>query len=337
MKRTPVILILTTGLFCTSFSIENKHCAELSPNNKMIPVEKVATDNIIENSDFNTDLSSWWLYVWTDEGATANMEMEDGWCVLSNLTVSDQPSEWHIQLIQSFTSGQIAQLETGTTYILSFDACAESNNRPCYVYFGLDGDPWTAYVAENILIGDMPETFRFEFALSTIFPTIKLSFNLGQDDIEVKFDNVILEQKPTEQAPQHQVISTSGKYFENSSGSISFTLCEPVITTLSEGDNILTQGFHQSEITVIPEYIHPALQFEIAVYPNPAHDYVILKTDQITGLFYILYTIKGEAIQQNILVKDQTEIDFSTLLPSIYFLKVIEGDKELKTFKIIKK
>jgi len=149
-------------------------------------------------------------------------------------------------------------------------------------------------------------------------------------------NEMIPMEKPAEQTPQHQVISSSGKYFENSSGSISFTLGEPVIMTLSQGDNILTQGFHQAEITVINESIYPALQFEIAVYPNPAHDYVILKADQISGLYYILYTIKGDAIQQNLLVKEQTEIDFSNLLPSIYFLKVIEGNKELKTFKIIK-
>jgi len=47
--------------------------------------------------------------------------------------------------------------------------------------------------------------------------------------------------------------------------------------------------------------------------------------------------MEGGQILEGLLVSDQTEINFSLLTPSIYFLKVIEGNKELKTFKIIKK
>jgi len=134
-----------------------------------------------------------------------------------------------------------------------------------------------------------------------------------------------------------EVIATSGDYFENSSGSVAFTIGEPVTATLIKDDKILTQGFHQSEITIETEYILPALEFEITAFPNPANDYVILKADQFEGLHYLLYTIEGEQIQQGLLDSDQTEINFSHFQPSVYLLRVVEGNKDLKTFKIIKK
>ena len=47
-----------------------------------------------------------------------------------------------------------------------------------------------------------------------------------------------------------EVISTTGEHYENSNGSISWTIGEPVIETLGSNNNYLTQGFHQP--TVIP-------------------------------------------------------------------------------------
>ena len=296
------------------------------------------TDNILENGDFTSgELSPWWLYFYTYDGANASAAVEDGWCRITDISLSGEQIDWYVQLIESFTSEQMDRLQSGETYILTFDAVSESSNRPCYVYFGLDGDPWTFYISENILITDHPATFRFEFTVNTIFPTIKLAFNLGQDESEVAFDNIRLEQKPAEKQARQQVIATSGMYFENSSGSIAFTLGEPVIITLTEGDKILTQGLHQGEIAVTTSFTGPNLDFEITAFPNPAYDRVTLMSERYDGLFYSLYTLQGDIIQQGNLTSDHTEIDFTALKPSIYLLKVTEGNNTMKTFKIIKK
>ena len=305
-------------------------------SDNILPYEK--TENIIENGEFaGNELSPWWLYLYTYDGANANAVVDDGWCRITDISLSGEQIDWYVQLIQSFTSEQIASLQSGETYVLTFDAISESSNRPCYVYFGLDDDPWTAYIAENIVISDQPNTFRFEFTISTVFPAIKLSFNLGQDDNEVAFDNIRIEQKSSERQARQQVIATSGTYFENSSGSIAFTLGEPVIATLTEGDKILTQGLHQGEIGVIPDFILPDLDFEITAFPNPAYDRVTLMSERYDGLFYSLYTLQGDIILQGYLTSDHAEIDFTALKPSIYLLKVTEGNNTMKTFKIIKK
>jgi len=48
-----------------------------------------------------------------------------------------------------------------------------------------------------------------------------------------------------------EIISTNGSYDEFSGGSISWTMGEPIIETLSNGSNYLTQGFQQTDLNVI--------------------------------------------------------------------------------------
>lgn len=133
-----------------------------------------------------------------------------------------------------------------------------------------------------------------------------------------------------------EIIATVGNYFENSNGSIEFTIGEPVTATLSKNDIVLTQGFHQPVLTVLPDKIDPNLHFDLTAYPNPTQDYVILETDHFEGLNYQLCNLEGKLINQNTLTTNQTEIDFSSLEPSLFFLRIYEGTKVIQTFKIIK-
>ncbi len=48
-----------------------------------------------------------------------------------------------------------------------------------------------------------------------------------------------------------EIISTNGSYDEFSGGSINWTMGEPIIETLSNGSNDLTQGFQQTDLNVI--------------------------------------------------------------------------------------
>ena len=48
-----------------------------------------------------------------------------------------------------------------------------------------------------------------------------------------------------------EIISTSGDYFENTTGSISWTIGESMIETYTNGSEILTQGFQQSRLTEV--------------------------------------------------------------------------------------
>lgn len=135
-----------------------------------------------------------------------------------------------------------------------------------------------------------------------------------------------------------QVVATSGNTFVNSSGSISYTIGEGVAQTLKKGDKVLTQGFHQTSITVITEGEMKDLEFSIIVFPNPASRELKVKVDKenISGLEYLLYDLNGKLILQKNLEGAETTIPFEQLSSGLYILKVQFGLKELKSFKIIK-
>jgi hypothetical protein len=137
-------------------------------------------------------------------------------------------------------------------------------------------------------------------------------------------------------AQQQEVISAQGKSYENGTGSISFTVGEFMNNTFSSPDFILTQGFHQSKIVIVDNLPVLQLDIEILAYPNPAKEYVILEIEKYQNFSYVLIDMTGKIIDRNEVVSRQTEINFSKLEPSLYVLKVLRNEEDVRSFKITK-
>jgi len=135
-----------------------------------------------------------------------------------------------------------------------------------------------------------------------------------------------------------EVVSSAGDSHSNANGSISYTLGEPVIETFTGDNNILTQGFQQSNIVVTAIDELPGLDFEITAFPNPATEIVKLRIgkESIAGMQYMLYNMNGNLLMKNRLVGTETEIPFMDLSPAEYILIISDKNKELKSFKIVK-
>lgn len=135
-----------------------------------------------------------------------------------------------------------------------------------------------------------------------------------------------------------QVISSGGEYFYNGNFSLSWTLGEPVIETHSSGSTVLTQGFQQPILVSVSIYENPELNFDISAFPNPTSDYlnVVISNGTYDKMQYLLFDITGKLIDSRQIVSEQTEIVFSHLPVATYYVKIIENNQELKTFKIIK-
>lgn len=137
---------------------------------------------------------------------------------------------------------------------------------------------------------------------------------------------------------QIEVLNSGGGYHENSVGSISFSIGDLMIETLAHGDLYLTQGFCQSnfEISTVGERAN--LKYELSTYPNPVKDFILLKIKRgkLINLKYLLYNINGRLLEMNDINSIETRISFHQYFPSTYFLKIIEDNIEVKTFKIIK-
>jgi hypothetical protein len=153
-------------------------------------------DNILENGDFETCILSPWSIFNTDYlDVTANAVLVDGTCTLSGITLSANPQPWDVQLKQELSTNQIGKLLKDSVYLLTFDASAETENRPCRISFEQSVDPWANIMNESILLGTETESYSFEFVMSSIFTDMQLSLQVGLETSPVTFDNVRLVKK----------------------------------------------------------------------------------------------------------------------------------------------
>jgi hypothetical protein len=136
-------------------------------------------------------------------------------------------------------------------------------------------------------------------------------------------------------ASAQEVISSQGETYSNANGSIDFTVGEVVINTGTNGTNDLTQGFHQTNWSLVGlEDFAP--NYEVTIFPNPTQDVLNIKTNTFENVKYTLYDARGKLVLQNILSAEQTPIQVSQLAPGSYSLTLDNETQNLKTFKLIK-
>ncbi len=136
------------------------------------------------------------------------------------------------------------------------------------------------------------------------------------------------------------VISSAGASASGGGVQLSWTVGEPVIATLAAGGHILTQGFHQSKLTItaLEPIAFPGL--ELTVYPNPVSS--TLRLD-ITGerpeeLFLSLFNMEGKALLTRPVEALPELINMELYTPGSYLLKVYRGQgQSLGTFTIVKR
>jgi len=135
-----------------------------------------------------------------------------------------------------------------------------------------------------------------------------------------------------------EVVTTAGSYGETTSGSLSCTVGEPVIETITDGTNTLTQGFHQSKLTVTAIKGLKVSGIELSVYPNPTNSFLSIevKTDKQRDLLLSLFDLNGRLILQKKMAGNKQTIKMQNYKPGTYILKVTEDNKEIRTYQIVK-
>lgn len=137
-----------------------------------------------------------------------------------------------------------------------------------------------------------------------------------------------------------ETVTTTGGNVSNSSGSLSYTIGQIVYNTNIASNGSEVQGVQQPyEVLVVTGLENnKVIKLECIVYPNPTNGYLRLsvKNYKTEDLTYQLYDNDGEKLTSKKIDANETNISFQDLIPAIYFLKIIENDKEVKVFKIIK-
>lgn len=132
-----------------------------------------------------------------------------------------------------------------------------------------------------------------------------------------------------------EVISSQGESYTTASGSIDFTVGEAVIFTGTNGNNTITQGFHQTNWNIL-KVNDCATYYEASIYPNPSSEEINIKTNDFNNTSYTLYDLNGKVVLQNILNQNISTIKVNHLAPGKYILSLRKDNQLLKTFNLIK-
>jgi hypothetical protein len=123
-------------------------------------------------------------------------------------------------------------------------------------------------------------------------------------------------------------------------GSMSYSIGQVFYKTYSSADGSSSEGVQQAyEIsTAVSVDEFDEISLEMNIYPNPTSDFLTLdvKDFSFEEIDYILYDMNGKILEDKKVLDKKTIIDMMNLPPTIYFLKVSDGETVMKTFKIIK-
>jgi hypothetical protein len=137
-----------------------------------------------------------------------------------------------------------------------------------------------------------------------------------------------------------ETIPATGGNATGSGGSVSYTVGQITYSTFSGTNGSVAHGVQQPiEISVVTGIEEAGeVNLMLSAYPNPATGFVILKASNYdnSDLSYELFDINGNLLENKKIEGIETTIHFANRITSVYFLKVTDKNKMIKTFKIIK-
>lgn len=144
------------------------------------------------------------------------------------------------------------------------------------------------------------------------------------------------------QLVEPKVYAASGGHYTGTNLQLSFTIGEPVIETVSNTNNIITQGFHQSNYDVTSIEKNSDLGYEISVFPNPVSDILqvhITSTVTRSALRIELVDITGKILinQKIARTTDVHQVNLNEYARGSYFLRITnEKEQLISSYKIQK-
>lgn len=142
------------------------------------------------------------------------------------------------------------------------------------------------------------------------------------------------------QAQAQEVAATSGGNASGTNGNVSYTVGQLVYTTNTGTTGSVAQGVQQPfEIQTVLGAENFNINLQLAVYPNPTTNWLQLevRNTDFANLSYQLFDLNGRMILNEKITTETSSIQMERLPAAIFLLKVVSNNKEVKTFKIIKK
>ena len=135
-----------------------------------------------------------------------------------------------------------------------------------------------------------------------------------------------------------QTTASAGGNASGIGGTFSYSIGQVVYTYIYGSDVIVAQGVqHPFEISTLG-FDNYQINLVMQTYPNPTKDYLLLNIHSIdlSNIIFQLYDLNGRLIETRTIFNPIETICMLNLPSSVYFLKVTNNNKEVKSFKIIK-
>ena len=133
---------------------------------------------------------------------------------------------------------------------------------------------------------------------------------------------------------------TTGADASNTNGSISYSIGQIDYISLSNGSTFINQGLQQPfEIVTLSGNEILDITISAQVYPNPTANNLIISLQNYNyeNLTYKLFDIRGREIIDGTISNSETIVNMQPYASAAYILKLSKKNKEIKSFKILKK
>ena len=136
----------------------------------------------------------------------------------------------------------------------------------------------------------------------------------------------------------HQVLSASGGDATGSGGSVAYSVGQIVYTTSTGTTGSVAQGVEQAYEIYSVGIKETTLNISLSVFPNPTSDFLTLKVEDYNNetLSFDLLDEQGKLILSEQITNQETQVAMSTLARGSYFINIVQTNKKIQTFKIIK-
>jgi len=136
----------------------------------------------------------------------------------------------------------------------------------------------------------------------------------------------------------HQVLSATGGDASGSGGTVAYSVGQIVYSTSTGTTGSVAQGVEQAYEISSVGIKETALNISLSIFPNPTNDFLTLKVEDYNNeaLSYYLIDEQGKLVLNQQITNQDTQVAMSTLARGAYFINVLQANKKIQTFKIIK-
>ena len=136
----------------------------------------------------------------------------------------------------------------------------------------------------------------------------------------------------------HQVLSATGGDASGSGGTVAYSVGQIVYTTNTGTTGSVAQGVEQAYEISSVGIKETALNISLSIFPNPTSDFLTIKVEDYNNeaLSYSLLDEQGKLVLNEQITNQDTQVAMSTLARGAYFINVLQANKKIQTFKIIK-